>query len=329
MSAWLQLRASRETARSVLRSIGRSVLGREILLLTIAEPGSAEGKDRVLVTSGFHPAEPDWLATTALVDALLSDDAWAKEMLQNYVIDLVPQINPDGYDLGTNGSNARGINMYWDFRREDPQASPEAVALWNWITLQPPALYIDFHAYVYQLHKDYRPYIRPQSDYPATARPAVRAIDRALISLCHGRAARGRATSDPRSLASQLTAHYGAITYPKFHLHLIHGVEACRRLGVAVARTILDNALPYRPLRARTGGKPWRQSRADRIAGWWAQGTWPCRARQGAQRVVGFVTGSSVPEAVPTASGGLAAHWLAHLWSERATVAPVIVIGDQ
>jgi hypothetical protein len=66
-----------QTEQSIIAKIvnlGHSVEGREILLLSITDPQIDESsKDRMLVTSGFHPAEPDWLATTAIIETLLLD----------------------------------------------------------------------------------------------------------------------------------------------------------------------------------------------------------------------------------------------------------------
>lgn len=329
MEKWLKQKA--ETSDwAMLQSIGKSVQGRDILLLSITDPNVRDTqKDRILVTSGFHPAEPDWLATTTIIEALLGETDWAEQIRRNFVIDIIPQTNPDGFDLGTNGCNAHDINLYWDFRRHDLQTSPEAVHLWRWVEVHPPSLYIDFHAYVHQLYKDFRPYIRPTSDYPPLARPVVRAIDKALIALCEGRSVTDSSTSDPCTLAVQLTKEFGTITYPKFHLHLNHGVPACRQLGLDVFRTIITNALPFRPLYPKTVGADRKRRRTNHILRWWERGYLPMRARR-AWRRLGNLTGlrPSIRKAVFNSSQpGLAPYWLRHLWSQRGQVEPVIVIG--
>ena len=330
MRRWVEALAAPYPEWARIETIGTSVMGRPIDLVTVTDRSIADAdKDRVLITSGFHPAEPDWLATIAIIEELTSRSAWARDKRRQYVFDIVPQVNPDGFDLGANASNAHGVNMYWDFRRDDAVSSPEAVALWTWIRAHPPDLYIDYHAYVYQLEKDYRPYIRPASDYPAAARPAVRAMDRALIALCGGRGVRGAATSDPLSLAPQLTSHFGTITYPKFHMHLYHGVAACRTLGLDVARTLLDAAEPFRPLRGRTGRGAWRQAGHDRALTRLGQARTVVRTRNVLRRTLGRVIGRPVREAVPAARGeGLPAHWLGHLWKDRKSAVPVFEFGD-
>ena len=331
MKSWLEQTAERRNDLVTLQSLGQTVQGRDIPLLTITDPSVDDAaKDRVLVTSGFHPAEPDWLASITIIETLLGDDAWAAQLRQEFIVDIVPQVNPDGYDLGTNASNANGINMYWDFRRDDMATSPEAVYLWRWIESHPPSLYIDFHAYVYQLHKGFRPYIRPKADYPRPARPVVRAIDKALIALCEGRSVVGSSTNDWRTLAAQMTAAFGTITYPKFHLHLNHGVSACRELGLDVFRVIVEGARAYRPLHPKTIGADRPRGLANQLLRWLEQGHLPLKARRGWRRLANFL-GIQSPFSQDVSSAlysGLAPHWRKHFWSQREQVEPVIVIGE-
>jgi hypothetical protein len=331
MASWIEALVSDSGGCARIVTIGTSVLGRPIPLVVVTDGSVAEDdKDRVLITSGFHPAEADWLATTALLEDLTSDAAWAVRLRQQYVFDVVPQVNPDGFDLGTNASNAHGVNMYWDFRRGDRTTSPEAVALWEWIAAHPPDLYVDYHAYVYQLQKDYRPYLRNAAEYPAAVRPAVRALNRAFAALCGGRGVRGAATSDPLSLAPQLTSHFGTITYPKFHMHLYHGVKACRRLGSDVIRTLLAAAEPYRPLRLKTGRRAWRPGAADRALARLQHASTIVKARNVLRRVGQRAVGRTVRESVALMPGpGVPPHWSGHLWRNRPQATPALVIGER
>ena len=320
MLAWIERLAEGRGQRLSVESVGITTLGRPIPVGIVTDRDVPEAdKDRVLITSGFHPAEPDWLASMELIDVLSGDSAWAAAMRRAYVFDIVPQVNPDGFDLGSNASNAHGVNMYWDFRRDDEATSPEAVALWRWVSARPPDLFIDYHAYVYQLEKDYRPYIRPASEYPAAARGAVRAMDRAIVDLCGGRGVRGAATSDPRSLAPQLTSHFGTLTYPKFHLHLYHGIDGCRRLGVEVTRALLTAAEPHRPLRAKTGRSAWHPGAVDRAVTALQHSGLAVKAHNAWRRASRRLAGRPVMEGVRLdAAPGLPPHWRAHLWRNRA-----------
>ena len=331
MSAWLRRIQIEHSDLAKLSNLGSSAQRQDILLLSVTDPTVDDSaKDRVLVTSGFHPAEPDWLATMSIIELLLGDDAWAQEVRREFIVDVVPQVNPDGFVLGTNGCNAQGVNLYWDFRPDDESGSPEAFHLWQWIEAHPPSMYIDFHAYVYQLHKDFRPYIRPLSDYAHSARPVVQAIDRKLIALCHGRQVRGRGTNLPTTLAAQITKAFGSITYTKFHLHLQHGIPACQQLGVEVFQAIVGTARAYRPLAPKAvppaGGQ---RTLADSWLHWWEQSRTASRMRY-LGRLVKYRLGISQAPTNDLLSGlpesGLASHWRRHLWSQRGRVAPVITI---
>ncbi len=325
MVRWLRAAAARRPEMTTVERFGTSADGAEMLALTI---GARDGRprDRVLVTSGFHPAEADWLATTTIIDALLGDSEWASRVRANYVVDVVPQVNPDGFDRGLNACNAHGVNLYWDFRLHDEQTAPEAAALWRWVQAHPPALYLDFHAYVHQLHKDFRPYVRPKADYAASARPVARAIDRALIGLCEGRSVLDPSTNDPRTLAAHMTRTFGTVTYPKFHFHLVHGIEAARRLSVDVFRAVVEPAIPFRPLAPRI--QPPRDGAVTALVRWLEQGRLPLKTRRGMRKVAvaaGLRTPISSGVRLPPHEG-LGDQWRPHLWRDRATAVPAFTI---
>lgn len=252
MCNWLEKIQATHSDISHLESIGKSVQDRDILILTITEMTNEieTEKDRILITSGFHPAEPDWLATTSIIEKLLLNEPWANNTLKRYIFDIIPQLNPDGFVLGTNGCNANGINPYWDFRLYDYQKSPETAYLWKWIEAHPPAIYLDFHCYVDNLKKDYQPYLKPIFDYHhPVIRRIVSELDNRLLMLSQGRAMKGELTNLPSTLAYQITKKYDTITYTKYHLHLKYGIEHCRSLGVSVLKTIIEGIKPYRKIR--------------------------------------------------------------------------------
>lgn len=252
MCNWLEKIQATHSNISQLESIGKSVQNRDILILTISEMTDKieTEKDLILITSGFHPAEADWLATTSIIEKLLSDEPWARYARQRYIFDIITQLNPDGFILGTNGCNANGINPYWDFRLYDYQKSPETAYLWKWIEAHPPAIYLDFHCYVDNLKKDYQPYLKPISDYHhPVIRHIVSELDNRLLVLSQGRAMRGELTNLPSTLAYQITKKYDTITYTKYHLHLKYGIEHCRSLGVSVLKTIIEGIKPYKKIK--------------------------------------------------------------------------------
>lgn len=239
ISSWLRDVACENENICHLKKIGKSVQGRELLALSITENTNESKKDRILVTSGFHPAEPDTLATEAIIDFLISDDNFAQEIRKKFIVDIIPQMNPDGFVLGTSGCNANGINLYWDFRQDDLEKAPEAYYLWQWMLHNPPILYIDFHAYVHQPQKDYGPYIKPTFDYNSReVRRLVKSMDGKLIQLSHGRFVGGFLTNLPTTLAYKATKEFNTITYTKYHLHLKHGVKKSMEVGLNVFKEL-------------------------------------------------------------------------------------------
>ncbi|MDQ3070956.1 MAG: hypothetical protein M3R55_14665 [Acidobacteriota bacterium] len=323
-ASWLRRFADEHPSLVTLTEIGRTPGNNALLVATVEDRDvSPAPRDRMMVTSGLHPAEPDWLATLAILRALVSSEPWARALRRAFVFDVVPVSNPDGFDLGTNATNASGVNMYWDFRPGDHDASPEAVRLWEWMERHPPVLYLDFHAYVFQLGKDYRAYLRPAYDYPPALRGVVRAIDRRLTALCGGRAVRDDATRDPRTLAPQLSRRHGTLTYPKFHVHFIYGIAATRQLSVDVFRAVAEPAAEQGPLWSRAHG--YEPGPLDTVMRALTQSR-TARRIQSAVRQALIAAGLKAPVRVGVAlpaEPGLAPHWRRHLWSARAEVPPV------
>ena len=108
------------------RVIGQTLEGRDIIAYLYGNP---DANGTLLVTSGFHPPEPDTFATAAIMQFLTPPEG--KTLLSKLAVAVVPVTNPDGYANGTQGSNAAGINFYWHFARELPNQCPEAGALWT------------------------------------------------------------------------------------------------------------------------------------------------------------------------------------------------------
>ena len=238
----------------IVTEYGRSLEGRPLLA---AEAGSPDGTP-VLVSSGFHPPEPDTLATLAILNWLASEEAAAAR--KEFRIVVIPVANPDGYARGTQGSNAADINMYWHFARELPDRCPEATALWQLAANLRPRGYIDFHCYTLQLDKKPGPYLRPIRYYRD---PAIRtAVERLYSGFVQGPNLERVTTFPafaPHTLGSMLSAEYQTVTLAKYHLHLKDGVEETERHGVQVLQRMLDALLESRirgPAPKRTRPRP-------------------------------------------------------------------------
>jgi cytosolic carboxypeptidase protein 6 len=108
---------------------GYSTLGRPIHALHF---GAAPGAPTVVLLGRQHPAEvPGYLASQAFVHALLADTELARRFRQRFHLIALPQLNPDGADLGHWRHSAGGIdlNRDWEFFRQ-----PEPAAVRDYLT---------------------------------------------------------------------------------------------------------------------------------------------------------------------------------------------------
>ena len=166
-----------ETARRYpniysLINIGQSLKKNPLKIISCTRASRPQG--RILITTGCHPAEPDFSISAALINYLPTPPA--KELLNKYVIDIMPMQNPDGFVIKS-CLTANGINLYWNFRHTDRTNCPEAYYLWKYIKKNPPLLYLDFHFYVTQFHRPSMPYLKPRQVYLGNlAKQTVRKI---------------------------------------------------------------------------------------------------------------------------------------------------------
>lgn len=218
---------------------GESYEGRD--LLAYAYPVREvfqNNKPTFVITSGFHPMEPDTFATEAIAEYLKTNEG--KEFLDYFDFILIPVVNPDGFSHGYNGCNAKGINLYWDFREKDKINAPETYYLWQYFLKMKPSIYLDFHSYTFQLHrKKASPYIKPLYFYRGEEiKNLVKIINRELISLHNGYYISGDLTYAPSTLPYKLTNKFNTITYAKYHLHIMDGKEEFKNKAVNIVKII-------------------------------------------------------------------------------------------
>jgi hypothetical protein len=213
---------------------GTSLEGRPLRAISFGD----EDGTPVVITSGFHPPEPDTLATLAIIKWLGSDEGQAA--LKGFRLTIVPVANPDGYANSTQGCNAAGINMYWHFAREHPDICPEASALWQLANKAQPRGYIDFHCYTLQAHKSPGPYIRPIRYYSEQlVRTASNQLRQDLTKNKKLAVVDTFPAFAPHTLGSMLATKFQTITLAKYHLHLKEGVEETRQHGIYVLQQML------------------------------------------------------------------------------------------
>ena len=150
-----------------LSSIGKSVRGRDIPLVTITDrrvPDS--GKKRAFIIGGTHGAETASIyGVEGMMRFLLTEDPLAQEMRRKVVWKFVPIHNVDAAAEGLDRRNAGGVNLYfdWGFHAEeakrlekykgDPSISsvdfsqPETRAAYKSIVDFRPNVFLDVHSW--------------------------------------------------------------------------------------------------------------------------------------------------------------------------------------
>jgi murein tripeptide amidase MpaA len=109
----------------VAESIGETVQGRDIDLLTIGYPG--KDKKKIWIIARQHPGETmaSWFMEGLLNRLLDTSDAVSVKVLQKAVFYIVPNINVDGSISGNIRVNASGVNLNREWAKPDKGKSPE------------------------------------------------------------------------------------------------------------------------------------------------------------------------------------------------------------
>lgn len=127
------------------RVLGTTIDGREMNLLVIGEP-SAE-KRKVWITARQHPGETmaEWFVE-GLLDALLNEDEpVSRQLLEQCVFYIVPNMNPDGSVRGHLRTNAIGINLNREWAEPTLERSPEVFHVLSAMTDIGVDMYLDVH----------------------------------------------------------------------------------------------------------------------------------------------------------------------------------------
>ncbi len=112
-------------------TLGRSMMGLPIQMLTITDPGTPdEQKNRVWIHARVHPSEtPASWKLDGLLGRLTEDSPAGREYRRRSVFYVVPFANPDGVYGGYSRSNARGINQEVNWDHPDSVTSVEVSLL--------------------------------------------------------------------------------------------------------------------------------------------------------------------------------------------------------
>jgi murein tripeptide amidase MpaA len=124
---------------SVVRSvIGKSVGNNPIELLTITEPIDRKQDNRkiIVVMARQHPGETQGsYVCEGMMDFLTGKTKQAEFLRKNFILKVIPMVNPDGVIFGNYRSNLMGydLNRKWDVYDKD-QCFPEVTCIKQLIT---------------------------------------------------------------------------------------------------------------------------------------------------------------------------------------------------
>jgi murein tripeptide amidase MpaA len=108
-----------------VRTLGKTVNGADLDLLTIGEPGPH--KRVCWLIARQHPSEMmgGYFTEGFLYRLLDSSDPVAQQLLDRAVFHIVPNMNPDGAYLGSTRTNAAGANLNREWQSPTLERSPE------------------------------------------------------------------------------------------------------------------------------------------------------------------------------------------------------------
>lgn len=138
-----------------LRELGRSLEGRPMTLVTVGDAsdtsGAAAAKKKIWVIARQHPGETmaQWFVE-GLLKRLAGQGDWAGDalalrVLEQAVLYVVPNMNPDGSVLGNLRTNAAGANLNREWMQPDAARSPEVLAVREAIHATGCDMFFDIH----------------------------------------------------------------------------------------------------------------------------------------------------------------------------------------
>jgi murein tripeptide amidase MpaA len=131
--------------RMRVRRLGASLEHRDIDLITVGEAGS--GAKPIWVIARQHPGETmaEWFVDGMLHRLADDADPIARRLLQDAVVYIVPNMNPDGSVRGNLRTNAAGANLNREWMTPTPVRSPEVMCVRAAMEQSGVAMFLDVH----------------------------------------------------------------------------------------------------------------------------------------------------------------------------------------
>ncbi|MEO1324076.1 MAG: M14-type cytosolic carboxypeptidase [Pseudomonadota bacterium] len=131
--------------RSRVDVLGQTLDGRDLDMITLGEPGPE--KRKIWVTARQHPGETmaEWWMEGFLERMLDPASAISKDLLDQAVFYVVPNMNPDGSARGHLRTNAAGVNLNREWATPSMEKSPEVYLVLNKMIKTGCDLALDVH----------------------------------------------------------------------------------------------------------------------------------------------------------------------------------------
>ena len=128
-----------------LETLGSTIDGNDMSLLTFGEP--EEGKKKVWLIARQHPGESmaEWFMEGIVQRFLDEDDVTARSILEQAVVYVVPNMNPDGSIRGHLRCNAIGVNLNREWQKPSMEKSPEVYLVRERMLQEGVDLFLDIH----------------------------------------------------------------------------------------------------------------------------------------------------------------------------------------
>ncbi|MGQ8365689.1 M14 family metallopeptidase [Glaciecola sp. 1036] len=125
--------------------LGLTIDGRELNMLVAGDESTA--KQKIWVIARQHPGETmaEWLMEGLISRLLDAQDGVARELLQDAVFYLVPNMNPDGAYRGHLRTNAAGRNLNREWQTPSEEFSPEVYYVMQKMQHTGVDLFLDIH----------------------------------------------------------------------------------------------------------------------------------------------------------------------------------------
>jgi murein tripeptide amidase MpaA len=130
--------------RASLQTLGQTVDGRDLDMLVIGKPSAAK---KIWAIARQHPGESmaEWFVEGMLEALIDESNPLAARLLQDAVLYVVPNMNPDGALRGNLRTNAAGANLNREWMAPSMERSPEVFLVRQQIHAIGCDLFLDVH----------------------------------------------------------------------------------------------------------------------------------------------------------------------------------------